>query len=263
MRKNLNNSLLNKSRNNASKLTIISKDQDPSNKLSSSLGDTSRSLDAESSTKQSRQKDKSRKELAAELDYIKKNGVTHVKLRMKILFTGVSQLAARMDRSLSTLDDCLVSINLENSLMSDRQMKELNPITIRLSKLTNMPNKPHDYSELKTICEPVYCCYKFFDQPLFKTVSLPHEKDIFFNDTNVYLAGLFDEEKLIEFLNGKHFEIEIHDRNRKKLTALPETKPSLFGNEENDKNISNINSITSKHTIHNPFTTNSEFWVRD
>ncbi len=202
---------------------------------------------------------KSKRELAAEAEFIKKNGVARVKLKMKILFAGYTCLASRMIETTSTIEDCLVSINLENSFMSEQQLVDLNPLSIIIQKSTNMPNDPVTYNELKEKCEPAYCSYSFFKQTIYRTLGIAQEENLYFNDINVYLTGLMNRDELNEFLCGMPFEIEIHDRNRKPVEKESQ-KECLFGNDELDENISNINSIASKQTIHNPFETKQKCW---
>ena len=204
-------------------------------------------------------KEKSKRELAAELDFIKKNGNTRVKLRMKILFAGNSYLMTRLADALPTIEDCFINVTLENNLMSEHQLYDLNPITIKIEKASNMPDKPIGFVALKEKGEKVYCKYNFFKQPLYKTSELVQEKNIYFNDINVYLAGLLNKEELHEFLHQTPFEIEIHDRDRKIIVDQP-LRPCLFGNDATDSQISSVSSVANKHTIHNPFETRTKHW---
>jgi hypothetical protein len=204
-------------------------------------------------------KEKTKKEIAAEQDFIRKNGNTRVKLKMKILFAGDSFLMTRLEETLPTIEDCFLNLTLENSLMSEQQLYDLNPITIKIEKTSNMPDKPISFAALKEKCEKVYCKYNFFQQPLYKTCDIVQDKHLYFNDTNVYLAGLLNKEELHEFLHYTPFEIEIHDRDRKQIVDHP-LRPCLFGNDAADNQISSVNSVASKHTIHNPFETRLKQW---
>ena len=207
----------------------------------------------------SKPKEKSKKELAAEQDFIRKNGNTRVKLKMKILFAGDHYLMTRLEETLPTIDDCFLNITLENSLMSEQQLYDLNPMTIKIEKVSNMPDKPISFKSLKEKCEKVYCKYNFFQQTLYKTNEIIQEQNLYFNDTNVYLAGLLNKEELHEFLHQTPFEIEIHDRDRKLISDQP-LRPCLFGNDASDNQISSVNSVSVKHTIHNPFETRAKHW---
>ena len=164
---------------------------------------------ARSTKRQSKGREKTKKEMAAEMDFIKKNGIARIKLKMKILFSGESYLGARIVEPVSTIEDCIICVNLENSLMSDNQLYDLNPLTIKVEKLTNMPKKPISYAELKETCMPVYCSYAFFKQPMYRTDGILQEKNIFYHDINVFLLGLLDKQELHEFLHSAPFEIEI------------------------------------------------------
>ena len=39
-------------------------------------------------------------------------------------------------------------------------------------------------------CEPVYCKYQFFNQPVHTTVAKEHGKNIYWDDKNVVLLGM-------------------------------------------------------------------------
>lgn len=239
-----------------------------------------------SETKTPRQKgvrEKTRREILMEQEFIRKNGINRILCRMKTLFSGRRYLVERLNEPMTTLDDCLVSINLENNLMSEQQLYELNPITIFLEKISELPNKPIEFQTLREMCTNVYCSYKFFEQPLYKTPSVLHNSDIYFNDTNVYLAGPLSKPDLHEFIHASLFEIQVHDRDRKPIQISPTIggsdlkinnqsliksnmgnailKPCLFGNDPSiDERISNVNSIASKHTQHNPFERIEKRW---
>lgn len=168
-------------------------------------------------------------------------------------------LGARLVDPITTVDDCIISINLENSLMSEEQLYQLNPLTIKIEKVTNMPDKPIPMSDLKEHCLPVYCSYNFFQNPEYRSHSLMQEKHLFFYDVNVFLVGLMNSQELHEFLHSTPFEIEVHDRDRKPVTK--ETlKACLFGNDVNDENIGNTSLAAVKRTVHNPFDSKLKNW---
>lgn len=96
-------------------------------------------------------RDKTRREMLAELEFVKKNGITRIHVKMKALFAGRRQLIERLKDPLATLDDCLISLDLKNSLMSDKQIEELNPIAILIEKLSDMPNMPISFEVILVI----------------------------------------------------------------------------------------------------------------
>lgn len=209
--------------------------------------------------KTSLKKEKSKKETAFEHEFNRKNGIRRIKLKTKVLFGGYNYLIERLDDPIDSLDDCLVSIDVGNTLMSEQQLYDLNPLTIKIEKITNMPDKPLSYDELKSQCEKAYCSYSFFKNSVHKSPSILQDKDLYFNDINVYLTGQFNRDELNEYLHQAPFEIEIHDRDRK-LKQSHGIKPCLFGNDPIDGSISSTNSTSAKHTLHNPFDTKDRSW---
>ncbi len=87
---------------------------------------------------------------------------------------------------------------------------------------------------------------------------MEHNNKLIFNDINVYLAGLFDQNELIEYLYTSHLNIEIHDRDLKDNVNLK--SPCLFGSDITDQYISNVNMLASQKTNINPFETRSNNW---
>jgi hypothetical protein len=203
-------------------------------------------------------KEKSKKEIAMEAEQIKKNGTCQIKIRMKVLFADYKFVTVRLDKAIQTVEDVFVTITLESKLMSERQLEALNPMMIKIEKIIDLPQKPLPYKELSEKCEPVYCSYKVLKQQIHKTDGKTHDKIIHYNDVNVFLAGLLDPSELREYLFGAPFEIEVHDRDRKPLLK-PQT-PCIFGNEVNDENIANVNTVAAQNTTNNPFDSRNKLW---
>lgn len=109
---------------------------------------------------------------------------------------------------------------------------------------------------LQEKCLPVYCRYRFQDQPYHQTHGQTHGTHVFFRDVNVIFAGTISSGKLCESLLGPPIEIEVHDRDQKIEDYL--SKPSLFGMEPEDEKLSNVGLVTSKRTVHNSFTERSK-----
>lgn len=93
-------------RNNMNKLTELALDMDMVKSVkhlrnsekkrprSKTLGNKNSNLESsrKSNRHQSKLREKTKKELAAEQEFVKKNGVARIKLKMKILFSGESYL---------------------------------------------------------------------------------------------------------------------------------------------------------------------------
>jgi hypothetical protein len=215
-------------------------------------------LESVVSTKRDENRRSKEKKITSEHDDVKKLGIKQLKLNMKILFSGCSYAASRLDESVSTIHDCLLVIDPEASILSESQLVQLNPLTIKIKKLTNMPDEPHSYETLREHCEPAYCSYALFGEHQHKTSnSLPQQRNLYFYDVHVILVGLLDKQRLLENMYGNLFEIEVHDRDRKSTNMQKQTA-RIFGQEEDDKQISSINSVISR--INRKFSKLSSNW---
>jgi hypothetical protein len=93
-----------------------------------------------------------RKEIAAEMDFVKKNGRRRIPIRQKMLFANYRCVIERLDKEIEgTLADCYISLNVSGPFMSEQQMLDLNPLCIRLDKCSNMPSKPLSYEQLRKV----------------------------------------------------------------------------------------------------------------
>ncbi|KAL5013481.1 hypothetical protein ScPMuIL_007751 [Solemya velum] len=206
--------------------------------------------------KHRRKKSDDKNQIAAE--NARKYGICVIPVRLAKLFAGLQSLTSRLAAPIPGMEDAFVSVSLDGPLMSESQKQELNPMVITVQSATNMPSMPLPHGDLKSKCLPVYCTYKFFKEAKHSSLGREHSDNIYWDDVNVVLAGYLDKSELREYLSGPPMEIEIHDRDRR-----PEhfkLKPSLFGDDLEDEKISNVGTVASRRTLHNPFKGRDKPW---
>ncbi|KAL4225876.1 hypothetical protein ACF0H5_013865 [Mactra antiquata] len=227
-------------------------------------------------------------ELAAQTaaENIKKNGICMVPIRLAVLFsgtetitnrldtpvpgledmfyvlymyiTGTQTITNRLDTPVPGLEDMFVTLQLNKPLLNEKQKQDLNPMIIKIHSATNLPSSPMSFEQLKEKCQPTYCRYNFFNLPPHVTLKRPHASNVYWDDINVILAGTFEPSEFRQYLNGAPFEIEVHDRDRKPEEM--KLKATLFGDDLEDEKISNVGTVASRRTIHNPFKDKSKIW---
>ncbi|XP_069101496.1 uncharacterized protein [Argopecten irradians] len=207
-----------------------------------------------------RQKKSDAAQLAAQqaADQIFKFGTCMIPVRMANFFTGMKSVTSRLAEPVMGVEDCFISLKVDGPIMSEKQKLELNPMIIKVHSCTNLPDSPISYPELKMRCKPVYCKYEFFKQPVHTSAGRDHARNIYWDDVNVVLTGTLDPSELRQYLNGPPLEIEVHDRDRREEDVR--LKPTLFGDDLEDEKISNVGTITSRRTLHNPFTGRNKPW---
>ncbi|XP_067854781.1 uncharacterized protein cfap92 isoform X2 [Heptranchias perlo] len=181
-----------------------------------------------------------------------------INLDIKLLLAGDKSVTNKMGTSMPGILDALFTVSVNKSLMSAEMEKELNPMVIRIISAKSMPSTPVPIHVLKERCGPVYCQYQFYDLPCHQTKGREHGTEITFKDVNVILTGTINPDKLKEYLRGPALEIEIHDRDRK--LELQSQPPALFGSEPEDTKLSNVGLVSSKRTVHDPFTDTKKSW---
>lgn len=56
---------------------------------------------------------------------------------------------ARLETPVKSVLDGFISVSIDKDLLTDEQRKELNPMSIKIKSLKNLPQDPMSYSELK------------------------------------------------------------------------------------------------------------------
>ncbi|KAM5148070.1 uncharacterized protein CFAP92 [Mantella aurantiaca] len=167
-------------------------------------------------------------------------------------------VTGRLQESSDKILDCYMTLALNSPLLSQQQRQELNPLIIRILSATSLPMTPTPINVLQKKCIPVYCRYRFQDEPHHQTHGQTHGTHVFFRDVYVIFAGAISKGELRESLLGAPVEIEVHDRDQRIEEKV--SKSSLFGMEPEDEKLSNVGLVTSKRTVHNPFSKGNKQW---
>lgn len=77
---------------------------------------------------------------AAEKTRIEREGLVALSLNIADLFATRTSVSAKFGGAVGDLRGVEVAINLETPLMSDALMHELNPMTVTIGQLTNLPS---------------------------------------------------------------------------------------------------------------------------
>ena len=68
---------------------------------------------------------------------------------MNTFFSGVKSKTTKLGKPAGNIEELLLSVSLDGDLLSERQKQELNPMVIRVSSASELPNKPLTYKQLK------------------------------------------------------------------------------------------------------------------
>lgn len=194
----------------------------------------------------------------ANAEYIKRNGICMIPLRLALLFGDKKNITSRLEDPIPGIGDVFFSVSTNVPLLSASQKEELNPMMIEVKSATALPAAPLSFADLRLKCHPVYCKYKFFKEPNHVTPGKEHDRNIYWEDTSVVLLGIMEPSELREYLNGPGMQIEVHDRDRKPEEVT--LKPTLFGDDLEDEKIANVGTVESRRTTHNPFKGRDKPW---
>ncbi|TRY91505.1 hypothetical protein DNTS_029475, partial [Danionella cerebrum] len=161
-----------------------------------------------------------------------------LELSLAPLLAGSVMLIGCLEFCFKGVKEGFCCISLDQQLISEQLKVELNPLVIKVLSASCLPAHPIQGTYL-----PVYCQYKFHNQPTYRTEAHAHNTNIHFRDVNVIFVGLMSHGKLIEFLRGPPMEIEVHDRD--KINDKPPIKPAIFGTDPNDSKIADVDLWTN------------------
>lgn len=200
----------------------------------------------------------SKKDLALQAAHTRIHGTATLCIKMYTFFSSVKSTTTKLGKPAGNIEELLLSVSLDDDLLSEIQKRDLNPMVIKVVSASELPNKPLSYMELREKCKPVHCAYQFYKQPIHESAGREQGSDVFWEDVNVVLLGTLDKGGLAEYLQGPHFQVEVHDRDRKIEQKKP--KPSLFGENPEDEMINNVSLVAGRRTTHNPFNSRDKPW---
>ncbi|XP_071611554.1 uncharacterized protein CFAP92 isoform X2 [Heliangelus exortis] len=170
----------------------------------------------------------------------KNYGIASLQIELMPLLSGEKSVTSHLAGANPDILDVYVSFSVDTPLLSERQRHELNPLVIRITSATCLPNTPVPIAVLQKLCIPTYCKYKFHNFPPHQTHGQIHGTHVYFKDVNVLLTGLMKPGELQMCLQGPPLEIEVHDRDRNMENSKKE--PSLSGKDETVEEITEINA---------------------
>lgn len=91
----------------------------------------------------------SKKDLVLAEAHKKLHGTATLSVKMYTFFSGVKSNTTKLGKPAGNIEELLLSVSLDDDLLSERQKKELNPMVIRVSSASELPNKPLTYKQLR------------------------------------------------------------------------------------------------------------------
>ena len=90
----------------------------------------------------------SKKDLVLAEAHKRIHGTATVCVKMYTFFSGLKSNTTKLDKPAGNIEELLLSVSLDNELLSEIQKRELNPMVIRVSSASELPNKPLTYKQL-------------------------------------------------------------------------------------------------------------------
>lgn len=91
----------------------------------------------------------SKKDLVLAEAHKKLHGTATLCVKMYTFFSGVKSNTTKLGKPAGNIEELLLSVSLDDDLLSETQKRELNPMVIRVSSASELPNKPLSYMQLK------------------------------------------------------------------------------------------------------------------
>jgi len=66
-----------------------------------------------------------------------------------MISSGLDTVTERLEKPVNGLEDVFITVSLSGPLMSERQHRKLNPLVVKVTSATDMPEKPLSFDELR------------------------------------------------------------------------------------------------------------------
>ncbi|KAI9347600.1 hypothetical protein BDR26DRAFT_916014 [Obelidium mucronatum] len=199
-------------------------DHDGMSQISSNPNSNSNTTGATSTSSKKKQKDKL---AAAKKKFIfetRRILVGKIKIDLTNFYCGELSVNGILEHPIDGFNQLKSTLSLNTSLLSAAQLKSLNPISITLLSLENMPKTPLSYAELDNQCLPTTATFQFYnDRHVHEVcVNSKHSRVSILGTRHIILAGLVDQRELQNRILGEDFVVKVYDRipKRKKLYSV-------------------------------------------
>lgn len=91
----------------------------------------------------------SKKEIAMAAAHTRIHGTATLCVKMYKFFSGIKSDTTKLGKPAGNIEELLLSVSLDNDLLSEIQKRDLNPMVLRVSSASDLPNKPLSYMELR------------------------------------------------------------------------------------------------------------------
>ena len=91
----------------------------------------------------------SKKDIALAEAQKKLHGTARLCVKMYKFFSGMKSNTTKLGQPAGNIEELLLSVSVDDDVMSERHKQELNPMVIRVSSASELPNKPLTYKQLK------------------------------------------------------------------------------------------------------------------
>ena len=91
----------------------------------------------------------SKKDLVLAEAHTNLRGTATLCVKMYTFFSEVKSNTTKLGKPAGNIEELLLSVSLDHELLSELQKQELNPMVIRVSSASELPNKPLTYKQLK------------------------------------------------------------------------------------------------------------------